>query len=126
MMYRRKTFLCAAAAAMFCLTATVARAGLEIDSFNAFLNGVDRCGNLDPCKGSCTCFVGLVNTCTGCVTGTAQACVTNCSGRCQVYCNSCFGRICGVCVCSSLYSVSACGNAVLVASGQVCEKTAEN
>jgi hypothetical protein len=109
-----------AVAAVVCLAATVARAGLEIDSFDAFLNGVDRCGNLDPCKGSCTCYVGLVNTCTGSVTGTAQACVTNCSGRCQVYCNSCFGRICGVRVCSSLYTVSACGNALLVASGQVC------
>ena len=76
MLYRRKAFFCGAAAAMLCLATTVARAGLEIDSFNAFLDGVDRCGNLDPCKGSCTCFVGLVNTCTGCVTGTAQACVT--------------------------------------------------
>ena len=121
MVSRRKAFICVAAAAMLCLAATVARAGLEVDSFYAFLNGVDRCGNLDPCKGSRTCFIGLVNTCTGCVTGTAQACVTNCSGRPQIYINACFGRICGVCVCSSVYTVSACGNALLVASGQVCD-----
>jgi hypothetical protein len=118
---RVKNVLCATAAVL-CLGATTAWAGLEIDSFDAFLNGVDRCGNLDPCKGSCTCFIGLVNTCNGKVIGTAQACVTNCSGRCQIYCNSNFGRICGVCVCSSLYTVSECGKACLTASGNVCEK----
>jgi hypothetical protein len=47
--------------------------------------------------------------------------VPNYSCRLQIYCNNpCFGYIDGVCVCSSLYTVSSCGKALLIASGYLC------
>ncbi len=117
----KKGLWATAAAAVLYLAATTAWAGLAIDKFHAFVDGVNSCGNLDPCKGSGTCFIGVVNTSSGKVIGTATACVTNCSGRTQVYCNGDFGYVCGVHVCSSLYSVSNCGKALLIATGKICE-----
>ncbi|MGE5194061.1 MAG: hypothetical protein ACM3U2_16320 [Deltaproteobacteria bacterium] len=114
---------------LLCLGATTAWAGLQIECFSAHLDGVDGCGNLiclreggqDQYNAH---FVALVNTCTGQVTGTATGCVPNYSCRLQIYINNCcFGYIEGVCVCSSLYTVYANGNAVLVATGHLCNNT---
>jgi hypothetical protein len=125
MMWRTKRALWAAAAMVLCLSATgraQVPAGLfEIERFNAFLDGVNVYGNLDPSRGSRAIFIGLVNTCTGDVVGTAQADVRNASGLPHVYCDSNFGSICGVCVRESLYAVSACGDALLIATGHLCE-----
>ena len=113
--------------ALLGLAATTAWAGLQVECCCAHLNGVDRCGNLicqrEGTEQECNAtFVALVNTCTGQATGTATACVPNYSCRLQVYCNnSCFGYIDCLCnPCSSLYTVSANGIAVLIASGYLC------
>jgi hypothetical protein len=116
------------AVTMLCLAATTAWAGLVTECFDALLNGVDRCGNLvGPTKGvpgeeDNATFCALVNTCTGKATGTARACVRNESCRLQIYCNNPgFGYIDCFSVCSSLYTVSANGCALLVATGYVVE-----
>lgn len=103
---------------MICLAAAPAWAGLAINCYCAYLDGVDRCGNLTPCGGTKADFVALVNTCTGKLIGVSQGCVQNCSHCPQLYCNG-FGCIYGVNVCSSLYYVSACGDAFLIAQGYV-------
>jgi hypothetical protein len=128
-MNTRVVKLLATGVALICLAATTAWAGLQVECFCTHLNGVDRCGNLmcddsQPEADQIECnatFVGLVNTCTGQVTGTATGCVPNYSCRLQTYINNpCFGTIEGVCVCSSLYTVSGCGKALLIATGHLC------
>jgi hypothetical protein len=132
-MRSRISKMLATSAALMCLAATTAWAGLQVECFCAHLNGVDRCGNLicceravenlTPSQTECNAtFVALVNTCTGKATGTACGCVRNESCRLQIYCNNnCFGSIEGICnICSSLYTVCANGKATLVATGEVC------
>lgn len=106
-------------AGLICMAATPAWAGVYVQCFSAYLDGVDRCGNLTPCGGTCAPFIAIVNTCNGTFVGTAQGCVANCSHCLQVYCNG-FGYICGLCVCSSVYVVDPCGNAFLFAQGKLC------
>ncbi|MGE5194062.1 MAG: hypothetical protein ACM3U2_16325 [Deltaproteobacteria bacterium] len=127
-MNRQTAKLLVTGAAILCLAATTAWAGLQTECFCAHLNGVDRCGNLmcntqtDFVNGCNATFVALVNTCDGTATGTATGCVPNYSCRLQIYINNCcFGYIVGICdICSSLYTVYGNGKAVLIATGKVC------
>lgn len=108
---------CAAGVILLCAAVSSAQAGLAFEKFYAYLNGVSRCGCLDPSNGSLTCFNALVNTCSGSVIGVATDCVGNCSGWPQVYWNGNIGYIFGVTVCNSLYIVGANGQSLLIATG---------
>jgi hypothetical protein len=90
-------------------------------AFLAYIDGVDRHGNLDESLGTDTTFNAIINTKTGHYSGTARGSVTNLSGSGHLYYNKAIGSISNgdVVINASLYRVGLGGRAVLVATGNL-------
>ena len=90
-------------------------------NWKCFYPGVDKCGCLSNCCGSCgTCYCCL-NTCTGWFTGKGCSKVCNCSCPCvyeTFYCKNFFCEPCwNICVSSSCYNVGKLGNCIYTCCG---------